>query len=98
MKGLREDFSGSADAVIARWQRIDAAQANVSAKHDRRRVKFCSWTKSQRQKLMLLLLESFGPFFETPCDLDVREGQRTGTRFPAELSRGENVQWPDPKW
>ncbi len=97
-KGLREDFPGSADAIIARWQRIDAAQPNVFAKLDSRGAIFSSWTKSQRQKLMLPLLESFDPLFDTLYEFDVRHGQRTATLSPAEIVRWENTQWPDPKW
>jgi hypothetical protein len=96
-EALGEDFPDQQAALIARWQRIDPGQPGVFEKLDSRGALFSSWTKSERRKQFLALLESFDPMYESLHSMRVRHGDRN-LLSPEIFLRWTSVEWPDPRW
>lgn len=96
-EALAEDFPEQQSALITGWRRIDPGQTGVFDKLDSRGALFCSWTKAERRKQLLALLESFDPMCESLHAMRVRQGDRN--LLPPDLfTQWTNVRWPDPKW
>ena len=95
--GLKEDFGIAGESVIARWQRIDMTHPDVLPKLDSRGGIFCSWTKAQRTKRFVELLDSFDPAYESHYRLRASRGD-PDLLSPTELAQWEGMEWPDPRW
>lgn len=94
---LKEDFGDDADAVIEIWHRLNPQLREVDEFFDARCAIFCSWTKAERERHFLNLLESFTPMYDSFYPLRVRNGEK-GLLSPEELKRWVGVEWPDPDW
>lgn len=96
-EALAEDFPDQQTALIARWKRIDPGQPGVFEKLDSCGALFCSWTKTERRKQFMALLESFDPMYESLYAMRARQGDRN-LLPPDVFTRWTNVEWVDPKW
>ena len=94
---VREIFKGDAQAIIDRWQWIDPAYPGVFDLLYGRTGLFCSWTKSERRKRFINLLESFDTHYETSHRYRFHSGKQ-GLPTPGEFEIFEKLEWPDPKW
>jgi hypothetical protein len=94
---LRDIFKSDTEAIIDRWRWINVLVPGTFELLHSRAGLFCSWTKSERRKRFLNLLESF--------DLNYAETHRhrfergtKGLPSPGEFELFEGRDWPDPKW
>jgi hypothetical protein len=94
---IRAIFKDDAQRIIDRWQWINVADSGVFDLLYGRTGLFCSWTKSERRKRFLNLLESFDPLYESTHRLRFVDG-KTGLPTPGEFAHFEKLEWPDPKW
>jgi hypothetical protein len=94
---LTEDFGRQGAAAVERWQRLDLLDRDLLDKLYSRGAIFCSWTKAERKRRFLDLLDSFHPMY------DLVHSQRPESAAqellsPRDLAAWEHVEWPDPRW
>jgi hypothetical protein len=94
---IKAIFKDDAQKVIDRWQWINLATPGVFELLYGRVGLFCSWTKSERRKRFLNLLESFDPLYKGTHRLRFQSG-KIGLPTPGEFAMFEKLEWPDPKW
>lgn len=94
---IHENFGANARAIIDRWQWINFANPKLFNLLYGRAGLFCSWTKSERRKRFLNLLESFDLLYETTHRYRFRSGEK-GLPSPGEFEIWQGLEWPDPKW
>lgn len=94
---IREIFKGDAQAIIDRWQWINLANPGVFELLYGRVGLYCTWTKSERRKRFINLLESFDADYETSHGYRFQSGLQ-GLPTPGEFVIFEGLEWPDPKW
>ncbi len=94
---LKEDFGRQGDAAIDLWQRLDPALRDADSLFQSRGAIFCSWTKAERSRRFLNLLESFEPMYESFFRLRTQDGEG-GLLSPEELKQWSDAEWPDPHW
>jgi len=94
-EALRDDFGSREPIVTEAWQRLDPAHPGIFERLHTRGALFCSWTKSQRRRLLPSLLWSFHPFFESSAGkLPFKVDEQVTL---ADLAAWEGFDWPDPK-
>jgi len=94
---LMEDFARQGAAAVERWQRLDPLDPDLLNKLDSRGAIFSSWTKAERRRRFLNLLDSFDPIYDFTYSL--RPGNTAAERLsPSELAAWEHAEWPDPRW
>ena len=96
-EAVREDFGAQAQITIDRWQRLNPADPALFEKLDSRGAIFCSWTKAQRHRLMIPLLETFDPLYETLFEFWIKNGDKN-LLPPEGFVQWANIEWPDPNW
>jgi hypothetical protein len=94
---LRDIFKSDAAEIIDRWQSINVSVPGVFELLQSRAGLFCSWTKSERRKRFLNLLESFDLNYAQQHQYRFRNGTN-GLPSPGEFELFEGREWPDPKW
>lgn len=95
--GLTEDFGASGPSIVKAWEHLNLADPDILDRLYSRAGLFCSWSKTQRARGMLALIESFDPMFERLYPLHIRSGDKP-ILSPADFEGWENAEWPDPKW
>jgi hypothetical protein len=96
-EGLMEDFGALGPKIIKAWGRLNGSDPNLLEKLHGRAGLFCSWSKSQRARGFLALIESFDPMFERLYPLQLRSGEKP-LLSPSDFEGWESTEWPDPKW
>lgn len=96
-EALQEDFATQGKDVIALWRRLDPAQPDAFDKLQSRGAIFCSWTKAERKRYFLPLLNSFDPMYDSYYEFRLQRGDKN-LLSPRELALWANTEWPDPRW
>lgn len=94
---VRHIFKADAQAIIDRWQWINLADPSIFELLYGRAGLFCSWSKGERRRRFLNLLESFDPMYETTYRYRFQNGEQ-GLPTLGEFTIFEGLEWPDPKW
>lgn len=95
LDAVREAFKGRADAVLARWQQLDPAAKSAFDKFYSRGALFCSWSRSERNRLLPSLLQSFHPHYDEAASALQRNGEFIS---PGEFIKWEGLEWPEINW
>ncbi len=96
-EALQEDFSRQGNDTIALWQRLRPDCHNVLGKLDSRGAIFCSWTKSERNRKFIQMINSFDPMYDSYYALRLQRGEND-LLSPEELALWANAEWADPRW
>lgn len=94
---LHEDFEADGRPAVQLWQRINPAEPNTFEKLESRAAIYSSWTKAERKRHFLNLLDSFSSMYESIYEARKRNGE-SGLLDPKELDRWKDAERPDPKW
>lgn len=92
-EGLRDAFKGRADDVIERWQGLDPIRPEALRRYNSRGALFCSWSRTERLRLLPELLYSFHPSYE---DRVFRKRGETPPIPWSDFAKWDTQEWPDP--
>jgi hypothetical protein len=93
-EGLKQQFVSKGDEIISWWRSMDLLDFN--SLHCRNAI-FCSWSKSERKRLLGPLIASFNIMHEDHYQVRAARGEKD-LIAPQDLRLWKNADPPDPRW
>ncbi|WP_459720613.1 DUF6904 family protein [Sideroxyarcus sp. TK5] len=93
---LQDDFEGLAPLIKDRWLQLDPQSPVLEEKIGSRAAQFCAWSKSERKRYMVNLLESLSSLYSLIYKMREKSGE-VGMISPEQYDEWIGQECPDPK-